>query len=350
MVIFRRNRRPGGPSPSQEHAAIDAFWRWWETTGAVDVSNAIDSHTLDPLTPLISRQVAAIHQELAWALAAGTASRHVLVVTPEGRHEVRAPARRWLRAAPAPDETWEYADQRRPLDDLDVTLHLAGHEVRMSEFVVAARREGTRLNVTLHHPSFSSLDPTVRTQTAFSALDAALGEGDVGVWIGSVETSELPPIDAFPLSGVRNAVADLKGDHLDEHGNPKWVMMHAERPDGVLMALAEAPLSPVLSPDLDTHVAVLVPFADLTPNGLPGPGSLDALRKLEDHINERLETSGRVVAHQTHGGVRTLHVYTDSTRPGVEQLRAAVSGWDQGAVVVNATADPGWSAVDHLRS
>ena len=115
------------------------------------------------------------------------------------------------------------------------------------------------------------------------------------------------------------------------------------------MALAQVPLSPVTAPHLDTHVAVLVPYTELTERGYPGPGSLEALRALEDHLADRIGDSGRVVAHQSHRGMRVLHIYVDSTTPAVEQMRAAVNAWEQGRIRVQVTTDPGWHNVAHLR-
>jgi hypothetical protein len=104
------------------------------------------------------------------------------------------------------------------------------------------------------------------------------------------------------------------------------------------------------APHLDTYVPVVVPYAERTDEGLPGPGSLTELRGLEDHLRERLGGSGRVVAHQSHDGVRVLHLYVDGTTPALEQVRAAVRGWEQGPVEVSAQPDPAWDAVRHLRS
>jgi hypothetical protein len=92
-----------------------------------------------------------------------------------------------------------------------------------------------------------------------------------------------------------------------------------------------------------------VPFNDPTEQGLPGDGSLVPLREFEDHLNARLGDSGRIVAHETHGGVRLMHVYVDGSTPAVEQLRPAITGWDQGKVSLTTEPDPGWVHVQHLR-
>jgi hypothetical protein len=93
-----------------------------------------------------------------------------------------------------------------------------------------------------------------------------------------------------------------------------------------------------------------VPFADATDEGLPTPGALDELRALEDHVTTRLGGSGRLVAHETGRGRRTLHYYVDSARPTAGVVEAAVGGWTQGRVEVVHTHDPGWQAVRHLRT
>jgi hypothetical protein len=67
-------------------------------------------------------------------------------------------------------------------------------------------------------------------------------------------------------------------------------------------------------------------------------------------VTERLEGAGRVVAHETVAGTRVLHYYVDSTGPGAEVVRAAVTGSSEGPVGVHSGADPGWQAMRHLRT
>ena len=190
----------------------------------------------------------------------------------------------------------------------------------------------------------------MRGQVAFLALDAALGEDDVEAWVGEITPSTEPPLDGFGLAALRGVVRDLRDDNTDDDGTPNWVIMEAHGVDGPVMALAQVPLSPTTAPTFDTHVAVLVPYTDLTEQGYPGPGSLGPLRALEEHLTERIEGSGRIVAHQSHRGMRVLHIYVDSTTPAVEQMRAAVEAWEQGRIRVQVTPDPGWHNVAHLRT
>jgi hypothetical protein len=347
MAFFRRAKT----SSEDRGQAIAAFWEWWQVEGAASTAHAVADGAPGRIARVLSDKVAAIDGDLAWELAAGTRAQHVLVVTAEGAAELRAPARRWLRKAPPSDATWEYADLRQPVADVTtVILGVGDDQLALADVLVAARRTGHRLDVTVHHPRFGELAEAARHQVAFLALDSALGEADTEVWVGEVATSEVAPLDAFGLHVLRSAVLDLKADSLDQDGHPTWALLRGEDSRGPVLAVAQVPLSPLFSPDLDQHVAVRVPFADRTPEGFPGPGSLEELRRLEDHLTERLGGSGRLVAHQSQQGVRLLHAYVDSMTPAAEQIRAAVTGWSQGQVRVDATLDPSWSAVSHLRT
>ncbi len=346
MRLFRRDARPHEPA-----AAIAAFWEWWDAEGRAVVTAAIGEREPEQVAGTLTEAVQAIHPDLAWEVAAGDLAQHVLVVTAEGDPELRPLASRWLRASPAVDETWEYAAARQPTPDVEqVVLGIDDRELAFSDIEVGARREGCHLEVSVYHPLFRDLEEQVRGQVAFLALDAALGEDDVEAWVGEITPSTEPPLDGFGLAVLRSVVRDLRDDNTDDDGTPNWVIMEAHGVDGPVMALAQVPLSPTTAPTFDTHVAVLVPYTDLTEQGYPGPGSLGPLRALEEHLSERIEGSGRIVAHQSHRGMRVLHIYVDSTTPAVEQMRAAVEAWEQGRIRVQVTPDPGWHNVAHLRT
>ena len=273
----------------------------------------------------------------------------MLVVSPEGNPDIRAAARRWLRSAPLADATWEYADSRQR-GSCDGSLEIGPHRIGFSEVVIGARREGAHVDVTVHHPSFRDLPEDVRQQVTWLALDEAVGENAVETWLGQIAPAVEAPLDGFPLVHLAAVVDGLAAEHRDDDGEPTWVLMEGERPSGRVIAMAQVPLRATAAPELDQHVAVLVPYRDRTEEGLPGDRSLSALRALEEHVAERLGGSGRIVAHETGAGVRTLHFYVDSTGPGASVVRAAVAGWDQGRCEVADEPDPAWNGVAHLRT
>lgn len=346
MALFDRDH---SDTPTPE----GTFWEWWVAEGAQLCADAIARGGAEEVVETMSQQVAAVQEGLAWELGPGTSSQHVLVVSPEGDPQLRAIARRWLRAAPEPSATWEYADSRRPVALGGVSLRLGEDELPLEQIRVATTREGNRLGVVVHHAALAGLPEQGRQQVAVLALDAALGEDDVETWVGSIAVSSEDPdptADALLLEDLSAAVQRLREEHLDEEGRPTWVLLRGTGPDGDVLVGAQVPLSPTSAPELDDHLAVRIPYPGRTEEGFPDEGSLTALRDLEDHVTERLGGSGRLVAHETSAGVRVLHYYVDSTSPADGVVRAAVTGWPGGEVLVDRDHDPAWAAVAPFRT
>ena len=350
MPLFRK--KASAPDLAQ---GIDSFWGWWTAAGAAQTAAAIASRAPEGMVDELSRRVNGIHPGLAWELATGRSAQHVLVVSPEGNPDLRGAARRWLRAAPEPDSTWEYADARRAVPDLDdIRLSLGKQTVCFGDTVVTARRVGHHFDVVVHHPVFEEIPVEAQLQITYLALDAALGEIDVETWVGEIEPAALAPLDAFPLRHLPRLVADLREELTDADGSPTWVMLRGSGPDGPVMAVAQVPLAPTAAPELDEHVAVAASYHHGTGEGLPGDDALMALRDLEDRLAGVLAGRGRLVAHESTGGRRTLHFYVDSATGATRELLEAARGWrheDLAGVVETASeSDPGWSAVRHLRA
>jgi hypothetical protein len=346
MAFFRR--RDARPDD-----AVAAFWSWWTTEGADACAAAIAESAPDRMVDDISQRVQRMRPGLAWELAAGDLSEHKLVVTAEGNPDLRAVARRWLLAAPAADETWTYDDHRGPAEDPEGVSLRGGPDapdIAFSELRLSARKEGTKLHVTIHHPAFPSLPDEARLQVAFLALDAALGENDTEVWIGQIDTAEQPPIDGFGLLALRSLVADIRRDSLDADGRPGWALLQGEGPDGPVLAMARSPLHPLFGPVFTRHVAARVPYVARTEVGLPASQSLESLRVLEDRVTAAMGDDGLLVAHESSAGTRTFHLYVDPDGDAVDRLAATVDDWPDGDVRVLVTdSDPGWESVRHLR-
>ena len=346
MGLFSRRRAPAPDAA----AAIADFWAWWSAAGSAAVAAAIEAREPDGVVEELGARVDAVDPALAWELAPGTDSRHVLVVTAGGDPAARPVARRWRLAAPPADEVWTFADMRQPaVDAATVSLEIGGQQVDIGRATAGARVTGSAVDVAVHHPAWVALDPETRGQAAFLLLDTVLGELAVETWLGEVTAAELEPLDAIPLTGLRSVVRSLEEEHTDAEGEPTWAVLEGFGPTGLpVLAMTQVPLRPATAPHLDTHVAVVVPYTDTELQGLPGEGSLPRLGDLEDHLARRVGSSGRVVAHESHDGLRVLHLYVDGTTPAVEQVRAAVGGWDQGRVQVISQLDPAWARVAHL--
>ncbi|MDO9455162.1 DUF695 domain-containing protein [Nocardioides sp.] len=329
----------------------DAFWAWWSSEGAAACEAGIAAGTLTDLAEVITERVHALSPDLVWELGPGATAQHQLVVSPEGNPDARATARRWLRAAPPATATWEYADARPASPDpASGGIQVGDATVDFGAIRIGATVVGHHVDVAVHHPLLRDLPEQARGTVVFISLDHTLGETECETWIGNVEAALEEPADALTLDGLRDLVAQVRTDALDADGEPTWVMLQGQVDGAPLMALAQVPLAPSWAPHLDAHLEVDVPFTDATAEGLPAPGALDDLRALEDHLTERLGGSGRLVAHETGRGRRTLHYYVDSARPTAGVVEAAVTGWTQGTVAVTHTPDPAWQGVRHLRT
>ncbi|GAA3140660.1 hypothetical protein JOF29_000462 [Kribbella aluminosa] len=342
MPIFKRRRRN-----AVEADPIGAFWSWWTTTGAGLVADAVARREPSATNADLTERLGRIHPELEWELGRGLHAEHVLIVTAAGNPAHRAVARRWLRAAPPSDQVWEYADLRRP--GPAVTIQFEGlPPVPIEESVVSIEPDSASVHVGVHHPAFASLSVDAQQRVTFLILDLVLGEEMVETWVGAIEALADAPADGVPVMELLPAVAGFAAEHTLEDGSPAWKMLEGTRDGQRVIATAEYPLRSIRRPHLDTHVEVSIRYPVVREDGLPESEMLDELRAFEDHLTDRLGGSGNLLAHETSGGVRILHYYTDGSTPADAQLQAATTGWPHGKVAVTTTLDPGWQNVSHL--
>lgn len=330
----------------------EAFWSWWAQEGRTSTTAAAARGAAADTVEVLGRAVSALDPGLAWEVGPGELCEHVLVVTAAGDPALRAVARRWLLAAPAGDQSWSFTDHRPPAPDPEsVTLTFEGQpDIDLARITVTARAAGSHFDVTVHHPVFADLEEKTRAQLAFLALDTALGENDVELWLGEITATGFSLVDGFGLPGLRAVVDDLRSRRVDADGGPTWVMLSGDGPDGAVIAMAQAPLHPLTAPDLALHAVVLLPYAAANDEGLPLDASLEALRSLEDALSTELGRTGRVVAHESSAGVRMLHLYLDDTTDAISVVRRHAGRWSEGRARVESTPDPAWDGVRHLRA
>ncbi len=340
---FPRRRSSGGPA--SDHAP---FWDWWTSEGRAlaeqNVDGPLDAAFRDTMTAHVQEQGA-----LTWELADSESSRHVLVIRAGDDPSLRPLARRLVLAAPF-DESWIYTDFRPASPELEsILLGDAETSIELSQVQVSARMNDGRFDVQVHHPTFADLSEESRGLVTALALEAALGEVDSELWLGEVLPVEFAPLDGFGLMALRSVVQDLKRQRLDADGQPRWVMLRGETADGLLLAMVRTPLHPLTAPQLDTYVSVTVPYRDHAAGGQPGDSSLEALRAFEHRLAARLGNDGQVVAHLSTAGVRTFHLYVDSTSGALATVTEVAGSWGEGSTSVHDMPDPAWQAVAHLR-
>lgn len=338
--------RRGGRSGRESGTPIEDFWGWWASAGRAAAQAGIGGAGFKGFTPAMTMRVNAIHPDLGWELAPGGQAEHALIVTAAGVPERRRMAERWYQHAPAVDEVWEYhpARQASPAS-LEAVLEFDGQKLNLVElrFDLHVDNDRDLIDTVVFHPAFAVMPSETHAHVGFLALDWALGEDGVTRWIGGFDTSQTRPATGVPADGLIETVTALAG----RASEPRWALLHGKRDGAIVHALLAVPAKWVDHPLMDQHIAVTLPFADQTPEGLPGPGSLDQLRELEDELADWLLPHVLLVAHETTRGVRTLHLYADSDDVAVAgQVRNKVSRWPGAAVC--ASPDPGWRAIRHL--
>ena len=355
MALFRREGFLGRETRVRrthqaQSSAIAEFWAWWTRQGARATGAALASGHPEYLEQEISRLVDAIAPDLAWQIAPGQRSRHLLLLSSEGDPKLRAVVRRWLLAAPPPDGVWEYSDTRRPAaDPAGVVLRLDDADLDAARAGAHARVHGAALDVTVYHPEFIGLPEQSQALATFLLLDSVLGQSAMELWLGSVGVTDVPPLDPVPLAGLRSVIAELRSRFTTADGSPAWVTLEGTAPDGSpVVAAAQVPLRSATAPHLDTYLGMAVPFLDVGPDGLPTDTAAKRLADLEEELTEATAGRARVVAHETASGVRVLHLYVDSTTGAADVVRTVALGWEQGLVNLDQQLDPGWESVRHL--
>ena len=337
----------GRRKQKDDTAAIGEFWLWW--AGARGrVQAAIEDGSVASLADELNERVAAIHRDLQWELTKGARAHHALVVSPGGNPALRAAAARWRAAGPSADEVFEYFDARQPDEQVfDARIQIAGHDLELAElrFAVTATEDAHDLDVGVFHPAFPEMPEGARVQLTFLALDWALGEQQVELWIGQVEPLAADRPGLVTFAELRAAVADLAAKHAE----PVYAMLTAEdrrRPTGHgddPGADAVGPLA-ALRPAHRRHSALPCPA-----QRAPDRSGLTELRDLEDRIESVLPPDGEVIAHETTGGVRTIHVYADSTTDKADAVSSVAEAFRPLKTTVAVTADPAYEGVAHLR-
>jgi hypothetical protein len=323
---------------------IEDFWMWWASDGRAAAEAGLRDCAFGAFDGEMNARVEAVHADLAWELMPGERADHALVVTAAGVPGRRRIAERWYRDAPPADETWEYYPARQASrSSLMAMVDLNGWKLDLKELMFDLHVDSDLIDTVVFHPGFAAMPPEACDHLGYLVLDWALGEDGVTRWIGTVEASAARPVAGRSAAGLIEAVEAL----AQRAAEPRWALMQGERDGAVILASLARPAKWVDYPLLDLYTALTLPFAERTPDGLPGPAALDRLRDFEDRLTGWLLPHIRLVAHETTRGTRTFHLYSDSDDPAlVGQVRDFAAGWP-GATVI-ARPDPGWRAIRRL--
>lgn len=214
MGLFRRGASPADDRGAQDAAVAD-FWAWWAADGAGRAARLFDGggspEELEALAQDVGARVEAIGP-LAFETGAGRSARHVLVLTAAGDPDLREVTRRWLAAAPAADDAFEYAIWRQPVPEAGALVIEYGEwPVALGEAAARLVVDDGRVHVEVFHPRFAQMPDDDRGQVTFLFLDALIGEQAVEELVGEVAWSTTRPDDAVALTELPAVVQRLGG-------------------------------------------------------------------------------------------------------------------------------------------
>ena len=322
--------------------ALAAFWQWWSSVKE-HVAAAIANRTLgqSPLVEYITTAVHNLSPDLAWELGPGRSSQHNLTVTAEGNLLVRRLAAQWLAAAPPPDPTWEYHDNRQASSHLH--LEMGGHRFAPEDFAIGAIYDENRerFGVVLFHPEFGKADDRLSHQAAFLTLDQLLGEDDVERWIGTIDALKSPPPSAVSLDQFKHAVEEARAKATGDH----FVLGEGTSREGkrVIIATNEA-LKQIDHLDHVYHLKIAIDLRAPDANGFPADAEAGRLNAFEDQLETALDENAVHIGRATWAGRREIHLFVRDPAAA----SAAVDAWRQQLQPWRATSeiayDPEWSA------
>jgi len=345
VALFRR-RRPTAGLP----AAGADFWAWWPGVAgyAARALDDGDAAALRTYEQALRDHVAALDPALTAGFVPGRFARHGLVVSAAGRADLRCLTQRWREAGPGDDLEWEYHPARPPApEQFDQTLEVSGFRIDLAATVVEARTDDLRcrVDVGVFNAGLTVLPEADRERLALQAMQWALGEDDVERWLGEVVVLEARPLDPVPAP----LLCALTEQFAQRWTGGRWAMLEGTHGRSRLVATVRQPLHRVDHPLFDQHLAVRLPYADRTLEGLPAEGASGDLQAFEDALVAQLGSAAVLVAHETSSGERVLHLYDDSTRSVAAPVRAMLGGYLPGGATVDVDRDPAWRLVEHLR-
>jgi Family of unknown function (DUF695) len=314
VPLFKRSR-----SDDALLTRIEAFWIWWGgVRQAIEV--ALRAKQLPPrLIDEMTERTKAIDVGLAWELGPGLRAPFQLCVSAEGDLERRAMTEMWRRAAPS-DPNWDYFPARQPESaGSSYTLTLGPHKLDPAELRFSSRVDVSRerINLSVWHPIYPSLDEGTRRQATYLLLDGLLGEDAVERWCGTIETSvETPTNEWVDRSGLQHQLEALAASATRE----RYVLGQSTAPNGQVRIVAmNTALKHIDHLDKPDRLRLVIHLTTAGPTGLPDRAESESLEAFEDRASR--SPPGAVFAGRVTGsGTRTLNWYVSDA----SQAKAAL--------------------------
>lgn len=203
---------------------VQAFWRWFEAEEA-DIRAGIADNTFEPDATHAAMEEVSPH--LSWEYCpVPDAGCEGFAVSSAGDPALRFLAERLVQAAPALPH-WRFFTSKQSGEGA-VQLGVGDHVIDFEELRFACELDLDKecIHVSVHHGSFAEIPEEVCHQAIFIALDTALGEDVVELWLGAIEPAREATADHHhTVESLKGAVHALLTEHgLDPQQHPleRW--------------------------------------------------------------------------------------------------------------------------------
>ena len=214
MSWFRRKPVEQATSAAPDPRTLaERFWCDWQEM-LPEVAAALGDREPGRVENQLCELVAGLHPDLHFSLERGQRAIYALVVTGQEDPRLRPYTDAWREAAPHEDAIWEYHASVPPVPDPTlVTVNLGAHRIRLADVRVVAQGDEAEgvVDVAVHHPTMTELEPAARSAMTYLPLDAALGERLAAERLRRVETADAEPAGTIGLLELRDLVCELAG-------------------------------------------------------------------------------------------------------------------------------------------
>ena len=319
---------------------IATFWAAWPDIRKT-LEQDLDEGEYGEGTELLTDAVEAIHADLEWELREGRQAATALCLS-SGDPRLRPLAQRWVDAAPAADDRWEFHPARTPVGP--EVFKIDGLEIDPTEAQFSAELDpdAEHLSVVVAHPEFRGLDDANRFQATFRMVDDLLGEDGTEMWIGSVDATPIVPHHASPLTDLPRMVEELSATASRE----RWVIFEDEDPydpSSLDINLALKRLHHVYATD---YVGANLRFDDEHGRAAPADDDARTLEAVEAELLAALGDRGVEFARGLFPGILVLHLYVEP------EATPIVEDWARRHQTIvyhlDIESDPSWEHVHDL--
>ena len=185
----------GAEAPASYRARVDAFWTTFRENAA-RYHKAIQGGEASSLAKELSALVESLLPDASWELMPGTSEgREALAIMSPSNRPQQFLLREWKRCAPT-DIPWDF-HMRKPAATPAArrsTMTYGGREYRAKDlmFTAEVREEDRKVDLTVFHPHFTTVDEDERATVGFVWLDWMLGEQAVEVRVGHIAFATAP--------------------------------------------------------------------------------------------------------------------------------------------------------------